>query len=57
MIPKITKNGPVLGPKLAPEIPEIGGPGLGQIFDRVFWKPLGPKKAPRWLKMAPRSPR
>ena len=30
MTPKITKNGPVVGPKLAPKIPEIGEPGLRQ---------------------------
>ena len=56
MTPKITKNELVLGPKLAPRIPEIGEGGLQANQDQVLWK-LGPKKAPRWLKMAPRSPR
>ena len=34
--PKITKNGLVLDPKLAPKIPQIGEPGLPAIQDRVF---------------------
>ena len=55
MTPKITKNDRFWAPKLAPKTSQIGGPELRQNLDAVVWKPLGSKKAPRWLKMTPKS--
>ena len=54
---KVNTNGLVLGIKMEPEISQIGEAGLQRFKDAGFWKALGPKKAPKWLWMAPKSPR
>ena len=57
MDPKITPKIPVLGPKMDPKMGHLGGaPAQSQEAGAIL-KALVSKMAPRWLKMAPSSPR
>jgi len=57
LTPKITKHAPILGPKLDPKMVQDGEVGVQANQDGGFSKALGPKIAPRWLKMASSTPR
>ena len=57
MTPKNVKFKPILGPKMDPKMGYLGGaPARSQEAGAIL-KALVFKMAPRWLKMAPRSPR
>ena len=57
MAPKITKNRPILGPKMDPKMAQDGDARAQANLDGAILKALVSKMAPRWLKMAPSSPR
>ena len=57
MTPKITKKVQILGPKMGPQICNFGKGAAQAEPAGALLKALVFKMAPRWLKMAPRSPR
>jgi len=57
MTPKITKNQPILGPKMDPKMGQNGEGAQQSQPDGAISEALVSKMAPKWLKMAPNSPR
>ena len=48
---------PIWGPKMGSKMGQDGEARVQAFLDGGFSKALGPKIAPRWLKMASSSPR